>query len=324
MTEYKKKKQLLDENKDMYISEYDKNLSYDALSRIVEAKKDYAEAAKNNDKTAMTKANDIANGVRAKFGGYTAGDYGNEYRPFQYYDDDFEDYESKYEDDLDELYDIISKSKDDFSYDYEADPVYKAYKDIYETQGDLAYERALSENSLKTGGMKNSYAQSAASQALNHYNSQLAAKIPELYEAAYERHYKEQEDKEKKLKDLYDIIKNREERDYERYLDRADFYESNRDFNYKAKSDMLDSILAREKSEAELEDTTDNTKLLYDIFRDFVEDEKWRSEYNLNAHKGKYSPYRGEVGTGNLLDYARRIFNDNSLTLEDVYRILGL
>ena len=73
MSEYTKKRKLINDNKDIYISEYDKNLSYDALSKIVEAKKDFVTAAKNNDKVGMTKANAAANTIRADYGSYTGG-----------------------------------------------------------------------------------------------------------------------------------------------------------------------------------------------------------------------------------------------------------
>ena len=107
MTETTKKKKLLDENKDIYISEYDKSLSYDALNQIVDAKKRYAQAAKDGDKEEMTRSNNVANAVRAKYGNYTAGNSGDEYNPFVYEDTDHKAYSSKYEDELDELYDSV-------------------------------------------------------------------------------------------------------------------------------------------------------------------------------------------------------------------------
>ena len=344
MTEYKKKKQLIEDNEDMYFSEYDKTLSYDALSRVADAKRDFINAAKNNDKQGMTKANDVANAVRAKYGNYTGGEDGSEYHPFGYYDKGFEKYESKYEDELDALYDSIKRDTSKFNYNYEDDPVYQAYKKVYETRGNLAYDRALSENSLRTGGIANTYAQSAASQALNYYNSQLAAKIPELYEAAYDRYIGERENRYNRYKDSYDIIKSRENRDYLRYLDSLETARKNRDFNYKQQSDINDRLFQREKFEeeldaknyaaaldnqyklkkAELDSTADARKALYDILSDAAEDEKWRWEYNLDARKQGSPTYSGAIGNGDILQYARKIFGNENLTEEDLYRILGL
>ncbi len=344
MTEYKKKKQLIEDNEDMYFSEYDKTLSYDALSRVAEAKRDFINAAKNNDKKAMTKANDVANAVRAKYGNYTGGEDGSEYHPFSYHNEDFDKYESKYEDELDALYSSIKKNKSEFNYNYEKDPVYQAYKRIYQTQGNLAYDRALGENSLRTGGIANTYAQSAASQALNYYNSQLAAKIPELYDAAYDRYVNEQKDRYNRYKDSYDIIKNRENRDYQRYLDGIETKQNNRNFGYKQQNDIADRLFQREKFEeeldsknyadalenqykirkAELDSNSDTRDILYDILRDAAEDEKWRWEFNLDAHKQGYPAYKGNIGNENILQYARKIFGNENLTEEDLYRILGL
>lgn len=344
MTEYKKKKQLLEDNKDLYISDYDKTLSYDALKQITDAKRDYDAAYKANDTDKMQQSNNIANAVRAKYGSYTAGNAGDEYNPFMYGDLEFDDYSSRYDDELDRLYQSMSSDIGKFSYDYEADPVYKAYKSVYEKQGNLAYDRALAENSLRTGGMANTDAQTAAMQAQNYYNSMLAAKIPELYEAAYERYYDDVTRKYNRYKDAYDLINARENKDYQRHLDKLSNQREMRDYLYKQSSDAFERAYNREQSEAEreaeieaeimnnlykahkdkLDRESDSRELYYDIMRDAIADEKWRSEYNKDAYKKGYSPYRGTIGTGTMLDYARRIFRDNTLTEEDLQRLLGL
>lgn len=333
MTDYSKKKKLLDDNKDIYISEYDKNLSYDALSQIVDAKKRYAQAARDGDKAEMTRSNNVANAVRAKYGSYTAGNSGNEYKPFVYADTSYEDYTSKYEDKLDSLYDSIIKSRDSFSYDYTQDPAYQAYKEVYDKQGQLAYERALSENSLRTSGVQNSNAQSAAMQALGYYNSQLAAKIPELYEAAYQRHYKDEQNRLGSLIDAYGMISDREERDYSRHLDRLANQKDLRNFAYEREQDMLDRgyKTATDQMNREFEfalaandASMKNLDILYDLMRDSIDDEKWRVNHNLNAYKKGYPSYRGSIGNSSILDYARTLFGNSSLTMEDLYNLLGL
>ena len=324
MTEYAKKKKLMEENSDMYFSDYDKTLSYEALSRVTDAKRDFINAAKSNDKKGMTKANDVANAVRAKYGSYTGGDDGSEYHPFSYDDDDFYDYESLYEDELDKLYNRVKKASDKFTYDYTKDPAYLAYKKVYETQGNLGYDRALAQNALKTGGIANSYAQSAASQALNYYNSQLAAKIPELYNAAYDRYMEKYTSDYNRLKDAYDMVKNRENRDYLRYLNDIEGMREDRDYNYKQHKDIRDMLANEEKTALNYERNNDKSDFLYDLLRDSVEDEKWRWEYNLDAQKQGSPAYNGSVGNSDILEYARRIFGNENLTKEDLYRILGL
>ena len=65
-------------------------------------------------------------------------------------------------------------------------------------------------------------------------------------------------------------------------------------------------------------------QLLYEMLQNAIDDEKWRSEYNMDAHKNGFSYYQGDVGTGNILGYARKVFGDPSITMEDLYRILGI
>ena len=344
MTETSRKKKLLDENKDIYISEYDKTLSYDALNQIVDAKKRYAQAAKDGDKSEMTRSNNIANAVRAKYGSYTAGNSGDEYNPFVYADTRYEDYSSKYEDELDELYDSIVNGRKSFKYDYTKDPSYKAYKAVYDKQGELAYDRALAENSLRTSGVANTNAQSAAMQALGYYNSQLAAKIPELYEAAFQRHYKDEQSRLDNLLAAHDIVSDRENRDYSRHLDALADSRDLRDFAYQREQDNLDRIYRKESDEwdrnykaetdkanremelalAANEASMKGIDILYDLMRDSIDDEKWRANHNMNAYKKGYPSYRGSIGTSGILDYARTLFANPSLTMEDLKSILGL
>lgn len=73
-----------------------------------------------------------------------------------------------------------------FSYDHTADPVYQQYEAAYTKQGQRAAQDAYGQTAARTGGYGSSYAATAAAQAENYYMSELAAKIPELYDAAYE------------------------------------------------------------------------------------------------------------------------------------------
>ena len=355
MTDTNKKKKLLEENKDIYISDYDKTLSYNALSQIIDAKKRYAQAAKEGNKEEMTRSNNEANAIRAKYGNYTAGNSGSEYKPFVNVDTDYDDYSSKYDDDLDDLYNSIVGSRKSFEYDYTKDPAYKAYKTVYDKQGQLAYNRALAENSLKTGGVENTNAQSAAMQALGYYNSQLAAKIPELYEAAFQRHYKDEQSRMDGLIAAHDILSAREERDYSRHLDKLASQRDLRDFSYRQQQDAMDRMYRADSDEWERnyqtasdewdrnyktesdqrdrelelvqsasETSLKNRDLIYDLMRDSIDDEKWRVNHNLDAYKKGYPSYRGEIGTTDVLGYARILFGNPSLTMEDLYNILDL
>ncbi len=82
-------------------------------------------------------------------------------------------------------------SRDEFSYDPEADPVYLAYKEKYLTEGERASKNAIADYSALTGGYTNSAAVTAGAQANQYYASLLANAVPELAEIAYERYNSE-------------------------------------------------------------------------------------------------------------------------------------
>ena len=129
-----------------------------------------------------------------------------------------------------------------------------------------------------------------------------------------------------------------------RYLDEIETAQKNRDFIYDRQNDISDRLFQREKLEqetdyknysaaldnqyklrkAELDYATDARNLLYNILNDAAKDEKWRWEYNLDAHKQGSPAYNGAIGSGDILQYARKIFGNENLTEEDLYRILGL
>lgn len=73
-----------------------------------------------------------------------------------------------------------------FHYDAASDPVYQQYEAQYTKQGQRAAQDAYGEAAARTGGYGSSYAATAATQANNYYMSELASKIPALYDAAYD------------------------------------------------------------------------------------------------------------------------------------------
>ena len=70
----------------------------------------------------------------------------------------------------------------------ESDPAYKAYYEAAVRNGNEAYEDTLAHNAAMTGGFANSNAIVAANQAKNAYLDALNDRIPQLYQAAYERY----------------------------------------------------------------------------------------------------------------------------------------
>ncbi len=298
----REKKLLLDDNKDLVISEADMALDVDALKGIISAKRDYQEAEKNKDYVSMTKANQKAEGIRRNFG-YTGGESGAGYykvaKP--------EKYVSKYQTEIDSLYDKVMDTKP-FTYDAEEDPIYQVYKKIYVKAGEDAYDRALAQNSIRTGGLASSSAISAASQAQAYYNNKLSDMIPELYDMAYNKYQND-------IKQDYDritMLKNADKTDYERYLKSLDDYYNERDYYdnldnielERAYSKMRDEekdrqwqmdydfgvsrALAEDKqwqTEFDYMRERDNLEDAYQKSRDAIEDAQWQKSYNLSASK---------------------------------------
>lgn len=83
------------------------------------------------------------------------------------------------------------QSRKPFSYDPETDPAYQQYKEQYTREGKRAMDDTLAKVSARTGGLASSYAASAAGQANNYYMQQLADKVPELRQLAYQMYQDE-------------------------------------------------------------------------------------------------------------------------------------
>ncbi len=95
-----------------------------------------------------------------------------------------DEYTSTYQEQIDALLDEIL-NRDDFSYDFDADPLYQQYKNQYEHSALLAMQNAMAEASSITGGYGSSYAVQAASGAYQSEINQITDAMPELYQLAY-------------------------------------------------------------------------------------------------------------------------------------------
>ena len=135
-----------------------------------------------------------------------------------------EDYQSKYDPQIDALLNEIL-NREDFSYDVANDPLYQQYANMYRREGDRAMRETMAEVAAGAGGM-NTYAVTAAQQANNYYNSQLNDKIPELYQLAYEMYL---QDKESKVQDL-GLLQNMDATQYARYRDTMSDWKDDRNF----------------------------------------------------------------------------------------------
>ena len=92
-------------------------------------------------------------------------------------------YKSTYENQIDNALSGVTN----FSYDPMQDASYKALAKVYTAKGDQAAKNTMGDAAALNGGYGSSYATSAAQQARNDYNMQLASYIPELEQNAYDR-----------------------------------------------------------------------------------------------------------------------------------------
>ena len=127
-----------------------------------------------------------------------------------------------------QLNDVIGKvmNREKFSYDLNADALYKQYADKFITQGKMAMMDTMGQAQAMTGGYGNSYAQNVGQQAYQGQLQQLNDKIPELYQLALSKYQTEGG----QLKDQFSILGAMEDLSYGRYLDDRNFgYQQYRD-----------------------------------------------------------------------------------------------
>ena len=106
-------------------------------------------------------------------------------------------------------------NRESFSYDLNADALYRQYKDSYLRQGKQAMEDTVGKVSALTGGYGNSYAQTAGQQTYNGYLQQLGDKIPQLHAQALDRYNAEGS----RLQNQLSVLMQQEGMDYDRYRD---------------------------------------------------------------------------------------------------------
>ena len=128
-------------------------------------------------------------------------------------------YVSGWDKELDALYDEIA-SRGAFSYDLGTDPVYRQYREQYQSAGRMAMEDTMGRAAALTGGYGSSYGQQAGQQAYNAYLQKLNEVVPELYAQAREQYDREGS----ALYDRYDLVRSRDASDYARYRERVSHY----------------------------------------------------------------------------------------------------
>ena len=154
-------------------------------------------------------------------------------------------YTSKYQPQIDSAMDTVTNRKD-FTYDPLKDANYQALAKVYSKQGEQAAQNTMADAASLNGGYGSSYGVTAAQQARNDYNQQLASQIPALQEAAYNRYVN---DYDMHLSAL-DALRAADESDYGKHRDNVadsqwqknydrDVFESDRSYNYQKSRDAV-------------------------------------------------------------------------------------
>lgn len=125
-------------------------------------------------------------------------------------------YTSRWDKELDTLYDQIANRKA-FSYDLGSDPLYRQYREQYQSAGRLAMENTMGAAAALTGGYGSSYSQQAGQQSYNAYLQKLNEVVPDLYAQARSQYDREGA----ALSERYALISSREKSDYDRYRDQV-------------------------------------------------------------------------------------------------------
>ncbi len=186
-------------------SDADKNLAKQNLdygNSIFTYKSDWQNAWNRGDKESAAAIHDQTENFRKQFGNYSGGADGSGYikdTTYFNYDDPYKDtlddlanqligygkFQNPYQEQTDKvLQEFIGR--DPFSYDPSTDPIWGQYQKTYLREGQRAREDTLGNMAAATGGQTSTAAVHAASQAQDYYNAQMADKIPELYQLAYE------------------------------------------------------------------------------------------------------------------------------------------
>lgn len=122
------------------------------------------------------------------------------------------EYKSQYQELIDAQLDKIL-NREDFNYDFNADPMYQQYKNQYVQQGQQAMMDTMGNAAALTGGYGSSYATTAGNQAYQQYLGQLNNVIPELYNAALSQYNMEGQ----QLYDQYGALTTAEQDAYNKY-----------------------------------------------------------------------------------------------------------
>lgn len=192
-------------------------------------------------------------------------------------------YNSQYEGRLNAALDTVTNWK----YDPLQDASYQALAKVYGKRGNIAAKNTLADAAALNGGFQTSYAVSAAQQARNQYNQELAALIPDLENTAYNRAQGTLSALRAADDTAYGRFRDTESdrqwawtQQYQKYRDMVGDMQWGTTFNYNIDRDAVS-------------DSQWNQNFAYQKQRDAVADSQWAQEFAL-----KKSDASGGGGSG--------------------------
>lgn len=222
------------------------------------------------------------------------------------------DYSSQYAGQIQGILDQIM-NRDKFSYDMNADAIYRQYADQYARQGKLAMMDTMGQAAAMTGGYGNSYAQSVGQQAYQGYMQQLNEVMPELYGMALDRYNQEGE----ALMNQYGLLAAQEEQEYGRHRDQvADYYTE------------LQRLTedARYVAEDEYSKWLDERNYEYQVGRDAVEDARYEEQWaweKAQAERASGSSGEGTGASGYELEHVATMSSEAIVAAMSNYNAAG-
>ena len=192
------------------------------------------------------------------------------------------DYQSAYGDQIQGLIDKLL-NREQFQYDFNADPLYQQYADKYQLQGKKAMRDTMGEAAALTGGYGNSYAQGVGQQAYQNHLQNLNDLIPGLRDAAYGM-YRDEGDA---MMGNLSMLQGQDAADYGKYRDTVGDYQSELAFFYNKYSDMSDAEYKRYQQDTAAWEA--DRAYWYQREQDKQAQANWEKEYALAQSKASSS-----------------------------------
>lgn len=178
-------------------------------------------------------------------------------------------YTSEYADRIAGALDTVTN----WSYDPMKDASYQAMAKVYNQRGNIAAKNSLADAAALNGGYGTSYAVSAAQQARNQYNQELAAMIPDFENAAYNR-----------ASNTLSALRDADDTAYGRFRDT----ESDRQWQWSN---------AYQQYRDQTADSQWSWTNEYNKYRDLMSDYQWAQNWNMDVEQYNASK-KGSSGGG--------------------------